>query len=268
MKKFQGMLLACDMDGTLLDSNRQISANNKQALCHFTEEGGRFVLATGRAFPAVRPYLTQLPCNAPYILLNGSLIMDEQHAVLHCAGMPEETIALIDTILSEFSQLGCEIFLHDHILVRQMNEVTAHHMEVLNLSYSMVTQEELNGTADWCQINFTGEPAAMEGVRMFLKPYPQFFTASSLPTFCEVTRLHVHKGSALQQIAADCGIEKEHIFAVGDSYNDEMMLRAAQIGFAPSNAEDGILKAADVIVSDNNQDAIADVIDYLEAHLC
>ncbi len=77
MKKFEGMILACDMDGTLLDNNRQISTRNQQALCYFTQEGGRFSLATGRAPQAIERYIPQLPFNAPYSLLNGSLILDE-----------------------------------------------------------------------------------------------------------------------------------------------------------------------------------------------
>ena len=81
MKKFEGMILACDMDGTLLDDDREISQENEQALCYFTEEGGRFTLATGRAPHAIEPYISQLPFNAPYSLLNGSLILDETHHV-------------------------------------------------------------------------------------------------------------------------------------------------------------------------------------------
>lgn len=60
MNKFEGMLLACDMDGTLLDSSRRISERNERALRYFTEEGGRFSLATGRA-PGANP---QLPAAA------------------------------------------------------------------------------------------------------------------------------------------------------------------------------------------------------------
>ena len=105
MKKFEGMILACDMDGTLLDDDREISQENEQALCYFTEEGGRFTLATGRAPHAIEPYISQLPFNAPYSLLNGSLILDETHHVLHCAGMPESTKDLIQTTLSEYTYI-------------------------------------------------------------------------------------------------------------------------------------------------------------------
>lgn len=46
MKKFKGMLLACDMDGTLLDDSKQIPAENLRALQYFTKQGGRLSLAT------------------------------------------------------------------------------------------------------------------------------------------------------------------------------------------------------------------------------
>ena len=53
MKKFKGMLLACDMDGTLLDDSKQIPAENLRALQYFTKQGGRLSLATGRSPHAI-----------------------------------------------------------------------------------------------------------------------------------------------------------------------------------------------------------------------
>ena len=77
MKKFKGMLLACDMDGTLLDDSKQIPAENLRALQYFTKQGGRLSLATGRSPHAIGIYIDQLPVNAPYSVMNGSLICDE-----------------------------------------------------------------------------------------------------------------------------------------------------------------------------------------------
>ena len=49
MKKFQGMLLLSDMDGTILNDKKEISQENKDAVRYFTENGGYFSLATGRS---------------------------------------------------------------------------------------------------------------------------------------------------------------------------------------------------------------------------
>jgi len=265
MKKFEGMLLASDMDGTLLDSNREISATNLKAIHRFVDGGGRFALSTGRAPGAILEYTDKLPFNAPYSLLNGSLIMDEHHNVLYCSGMPENTKEIIALALEHFPKLCCEIFVRDKIVICQMNEVSQYHMEMLHLNYSLASQDELGATHDWCKINFTGFPPLIEELKEFLNPYrDKFSMATSLPTFWEVTASGVHKGSALKWIAEKCSIDPEKVFAIGDSCNDETMLKTAHLSFAPANSDECILDIADVKVSSNNENAVAEAIDYLE----
>ncbi len=261
MNKFEGMLLACDMDGTLLDSNRKISKENLEALERFTGGGGLFSIATGRHPNAIKEYIDKLPFNAPYSLLNGSLIMDKNHKPIHSAGMPECTIEMLESALERFSELCCEIYMKDKILIRNMNLVSETHMEVLKLEHEKVSREELGDTQEWCKINFLGLPPLMSRVKKFLEPYKgRFSMASSLPTFWEVIAAGVNKGSALKWIAEECGIPDENVCAIGDSYNDEPMLRAAHTSFAPSNAEEGILKTASVKVCSNNESAVAEAI--------
>lgn len=267
MKKFDGVLLACDMDGTLLDNDRQISDANLQALRYFTEQGGLFSLATGRAYAAVTDYLDLLPINAPYNLLNGSLILDAQSKLLHCAGMPEQTPALMEQVLSEFPQIGCEVFLPNHIFVCRMSAETEHHMRVLHLKYTCVSPSELPNPAHWCQINFTGSASEVADVRTFLAPFADTFSAvCTMPTFCEVTRNGISKGTAMMQIAADCMVLPNKIYAVGDSDNDLSMLQNAAIAFVPENSTPDILQHATIRVRDNDHDAVAHVIEYLDKY--
>ena len=268
MRKFENILLACDMDGTLLDSKRAISAKNQQALQYFTEQGGLFSLATGRAPGAVQPYFDVLPINAPYSLLNGALICGVKHNVLACAGMPEKTKDLIEAAVTNFPEIGCEIFDSEHIYIRQMSDVTETHLKTLQLSYVPVTQEELTGTDSWCKINLTSSPEVLESVRAFLQPYSdEFCMASSMPMFLEITEKRVHKGTALQKIASLCGIPHESTYAIGDSFNDEMMLRTAYKSFAPQNADQGILAIANIVVRENDSDAVAAAIEWLDGSL-
>ena len=268
MKKFENMILGCDMDGTLLDSEKRISARNEEALRYYAEQGGRFSLATGRAPGGIRQYLHQMPMNAPYSLLNGSLFLNEQHEIIRCAGMPEETKELIHATLSNFSQIGCEIYVGSEVYITQFSEETQRHMEMLDLNYHMVDLSELPDTDNWGKVNFTAKDVGLiQQVKEFLVPYQErFCMATSLPTFWEVTTLGVNKGSALQSIAQDCKIPSDRIFAVGDSYNDEQMLAVAHLGFVPENADRDILEKADIVVRSNDDDAVAAVIEYLDAH--
>lgn len=66
------------------------------------------------------------------------------------------------------------------------------------------------------------------------------------------------------QIAADCMVLPNQIYAVGDSDNDLSMLQNAAIAFVPENAVLDILQHAFVRVRDNNHDAVAHVIEYLD----
>ena len=71
-----GILLASDMDGTLLDSRKRLSQANQSALENFVAAGGWFTVATGRMETSVKRYLPVLPLNAPAILYNGAVIYD------------------------------------------------------------------------------------------------------------------------------------------------------------------------------------------------
>lgn len=267
MKKFEGMLLSCDMDGTLLDDNKQIPPDNIRALRYFTEQGGRLSLATGRSPYAVDSYVAQLPVNAPYSVMNGSLICDPHGQTMYCAGMPPQAKQMVECVLLNNSQYGCEIFTAETALIRQMSDYTLHHMRKLHLNYTMLSdaQFEASSTEQWCTVNFTGKPEQMTALENALSVrYPGVFDiTSSIPTFCEITAAGVNKGSALRYIAAHTA-EITRIFAIGDSFNDESMLREAEISFAPANAEHAVQQMADVVVSTNNHRAMADVIEYLE----
>ena len=72
MGAFSGYYLYCDLDGTLFDDDKNVSAENRAAIETFVREGGRFGVATGRAPSIIGAIERELPVNAPCILLNGA----------------------------------------------------------------------------------------------------------------------------------------------------------------------------------------------------
>lgn len=255
------------MDGTLLNDKREISRENIQALQYFTQNGGYFSLATGRTRPATEAYRSLLPCNAPGVYLNGAILCDENAGtVIHMEGLDVRAKDLARAVIQEFPHIGVEVFLLNKSYVCNMNEITRQHFHNLDIPYATLTLDEIpEPPAYWGKINFTGEPEQMPPVHKFIKPMEQFYNLTfSTAIFYEMTYKNGHKGDGVRKVAEYLGIKPELVCAVGDSQNDLPMLQEAGISFAPANGRSNILESVDVIVSDNNHDALKDVVQYLD----
>lgn len=79
-------------------------------------------------------------------------------------------------------------------------------------------------------------------------------------TSLEVTPLGISKGTGLADLCEVLGVSIEEAIGVGDAFNDVPMLEMAGLGVAMGNSNEAALKAADVVVGDNDHDGIAEVI--------
>ncbi len=89
-------LVAIDLDGTLLNSEKEISLRNKQALMAAKQEGVKVVICTGRPLAAIGPYLEELGLQdeGDYsITFNGGLVQkNDTGAIIEKTLMPLEAI--------------------------------------------------------------------------------------------------------------------------------------------------------------------------------
>lgn len=267
MGKFDGILLASDMDGTLLNDNRVIDSGNIAALNYFTQNGGSFALATGRTRPATDAYRSLLPCNAPGVYLNGAILCDERdNTVIYMEGLDERAKELARNVMRQFPFIGVEVFLLDRSYVCNMCETTRTHFRNLDISYTQMALDDIpEPVAQWGKINFTGTPEQVELVREHIKPMQEYYNLTfSMPVFYEMTCKGGHKGDGVKRAADFLGVRPEYICTVGDSDNDLPMLKNAGISFAPNNARAYVLEAVDVTVPDNNHNALQGVVEYLD----
>ena len=267
MGKFDGILLASDMDGTLLDDNRTIGRETIAALEYFTENGGYFSLATGRTRPATAAYRRLLPCNAPGVYLNGAILCDEStQEIVYMEGLDDRAKELARAVMQRFPHIGIEVFLLDHSYVCNMNEITREHFIHLDIPYEEIALDAIPEPCEqWGKINFTGTHEQMEPVRAFVDPMKAHFNLTfSTPVFYEMTCKGGHKGDGVRRLAQYMNVKPELVCTVGDSQNDLPMLEQAGISFAPANARSYVLEIADVVVPDNNHDALKGVVEYLD----
>ena len=267
MGKFDGILIASDMDGTLLNDNHGIDSGNIDALRYFTENGGYFALATGRTRPATEAYRQILPCNGANVYLNGAIVCDERdNSLVFMEGLDDRAKAVAKQIMKEYPHIGIEVFLLNHSYVCNMCEVTRVHFKNLDIPYTIIDIDDIpEPTHLWGKINFTGETEQVEEVRRELKEMEQYYNLTfSTPVFYEMTCKGGHKGDGVQRLADYLGIRPENVCVAGDSQNDIPMLCMAGTSFVPSNGRPDALEHADVVVADNNHNALRDAVEYLD----
>lgn len=267
MGKFDGVLLASDMDFTLLSTDATISRKNIEALEYFTQNGGSFALCTGRTRPATEQYRKLLPMRGPSVYLNGALIVDEStQTMVHMDGMNDHAREVAQEVMKHFPKVGVEVFLYDKSYVCQMNQTTKEHFAHLKIPYERIALDDIpESTALWGKINFTGPHDYMEGVHEFLRPEEENYNLTySTPVFYEMTLKGGDKGTGVLRAAKLFGIAPEHIYTVGDNFNDLPMLEAAQLAFVPKNGAEDALRLADVVVGSNDEHAVRDVVQYLD----
>ena len=263
MRRFEKVLLASDMDGTLLNSSRLVSRENREALRWFTEQGGHFCVATGRAVEVTVMYFNDYPVNAPYVCLNGALVYAPDGTLLRHNAMPAETPALLEAAREVYPGIGVEVYVKEKAFILHDHPMTQHHFKILGIEPPRRALSELPPCTEWSKMNLTGEPEKIALVQKRLEEFSgQFSTASAMPIFCEVTAANATKGEAVAQAAQLCGIAPENVFVAGDSANDLSMVRKFY-AFAPENSEECVLQAANEVVCDNDHYAVAAMIEAL-----
>lgn len=277
MGKFSGVLLASDFDNTLTDSMGALRAGvdipplaprNREALEYFTAEGGLFSVATGRALPAIAPYLPQLPVNAPCVVGNGAGIYDfAQQRYLVTAFLAETAKPHLQEVMDAFPTLGIELYLQDsRTCALRVNDYIRAHFHLTRAAYV-----EVDGLDE---VEFPISKALFEAERPLLDEVVAFLDSRSWKTACEycfsadhlleLTAPGATKGGMVLRLADLLGVKRENIYCAGDHGNDLSMLAVAAEGFAPANAIDAVRSSGATLVCAAAEGAMAEIIALLD----
>ncbi|HHW00770.1 MAG TPA: HAD family phosphatase [Clostridiaceae bacterium] len=265
---FKGILLVCDMDGTLLDSKKQISRQNREAVKYFVEKGGRFTIATGRMDLGIAQYMPQLPVNAPVILYNGSLIYDfDKKERLWYKLLPTDVRNVLIHLMEKFPQMGIEVFHGGQMILLKENDITDMHLKRAEFFPRRATIEEVPD--GWYKVILAWEHEKLEEVEKYIleniiNEESPFYVVYSEPFFLEILSKEASKGRALKELIQMLQISRSKVIAVGDNMNDIDMIEVAGIGIAVENAHEQLKKVADYCFPDNDNHAVSKIVEWLD----
>lgn len=268
-------MIACDMDGTLLNSENQLSEANRMAVLAAQRSGIRFVVATGRGRQNVIDLLQKKDIQCGSILLNGAVYMDEQQQQLFSLPLSKSAANKAYQVFHKyelFSRIFCEDgFYSEAKKVRLMHDMLArlgldHEFSEEEL-YTMAEEDDFIGITKpliaWEETLNQQHIYKLEAFRygspnleMVCKELAQIddiAVTSSFANNIEVTNILAQKGQMLEKVAAHYGLMHSEVMVIGDSMNDLSMFRSFSNSVAVANADIEVRKAASQITDSNDR---------------
>lgn len=263
-------LLAADMDGTLLNAQKQISPPDAAAVNRALSLGKVVVFATGRCPGELRPFFPLFPRMRYVLCESGALVYDRlEERVLHRQSFSD---ALVDTLSRRLAgrDIMPQILLDgeavmnrddvDHLAHFQM----AHYEEHFRANGVLVDdvwayRSRRGGAVDkLCLYHTTAQER--EQTRHALRDL-NLTVADAEQTSLELSPLGVSKGRGLRLLCEHLRIPLEETIAIGDSYNDLELLSTAGLALCVGNAVEAVRAVSAAQVADNDHCGVAEAVE-------
>ncbi len=271
MRLFEGCLLACDVDGTLI-SEGVIPERNIEKIKYFLNEGGAFSLATGRTPSAVNPILRALGEVSPSVMANGGVIYDfKNKKALFSIKIPKEDRFVLENILDKFEGVAAEVHIGELVYGFNDNNESRDHEEFEEFGLERCSFDEMCDMDFEKIIFFAPDDKVFDEVWEYvgsLNISSRFIKTSAFikgrkRNYIELVPKGVSKALTVEKLREILSVKEGGCFAMGDYYNDVEMLKVADISAVPKETPEDIKEIATVVVGEVKNGAVADFIDYL-----
>jgi Cof subfamily protein (haloacid dehalogenase superfamily) len=260
-------ILALDLDDTLLRSDLSISYRTRNAIKQTAQMGVTVVLASGRIHAAMDHFsrLLGLHERPGYLICNNGALILETHTgnIVHEAKLEKDTLMAVCN-LADAEGFALQMYDNDIMYVSRHNEYSSIDQKTTGLR-QVVVENFRDMVGDGCyKLIIPGSPELLKYIEIIIRTYlGQSLTIFfSHPYFLELLPGDTDKGTALAKVAGILNVKQQETIAIGDSMNDEAMIRWAGIGVAMANGDERIKSMADLVTEHtNDEDGVAEVIE-------
>lgn len=258
-----------DIDGTLLNSNHQITEETKKAILKVVNNNIPFILVSARMPCGVIHLQQTLSVNSPIICYSGALILgpdndNGEKPIIDSISLLQTDVQEMYKIVSElYSPINFSLYSHDQWVVSdRQNEWVLQEQEITNISpiqRQLPSFIEENHDIHKCLC--MGEPQLINQLESTLKDkFPNLTIYKSKDTYLEIMSGNASKSNAIKKLENLYQITNQEIMAIGDNFNDMDMLKYAGLGVAMGNAPEEVKKIADEVTLSNNEDGLKHIL--------
>ena len=261
-------LIACDLDETLLTSDKTVSKENIEAIQKAEEAGIKFVVATGRAIEDVKPTLEaidQAGQEDEYaISFNGGAITENsENEFLFTTPLSFEFANKLYQRGQEYD-VSVHVYTKDTIYIYNLSDEERAHLEP-EIKVTEIFDKDLRFLKDQeiMKIIFMNEDHNyLEQIESDLSVMLTNKDVSySSNRYLEFNQKGANKGTALEYLAAHLGIEMSETMVIGDNFNDHSMFKVARLSVGVENMRPELRDEVDYITeATNDEHAVAEAI--------
>ncbi len=260
MNKYK--MLCLDIDGTLLNSQHQITEQTKIAISKVTKEQNLPVILVSARMPQGIFFLAkQLEIDTPIICYSGALIIDHHHNILLNNYIEVSYIKKLYSIVKKY-KICISLYKDDEWYSEGQDKWIEQEEVITNLTASICDYQKL--FVEWrdegCnKILCIGNEEEIVSLKNELINtfHEDLNIYLSKPTYLEIMPKNSSKTLAIAVLLEKYNVDRTALMVIGDNYNDINMIEYAGLGIAMGNAPDAVKYYADTITTSNDEDGVA-----------
>jgi len=262
-------LIAFDMDGTLLDSDKKLRPESLAAIHRAVQAGKIVALSTGRCLPELKAFRHVLSDVRYFICVSGALVVENPswNTIYESTISPD----CVEELFHRTKDEDLMIHIHSTDSVVQSScaqDMSKYNMGVYQKMFDDITYQPENIKDYYSsshipvyKFNFyCQDENQRQRVKAAISDMPLSFSYSEITSY-ECSPALTTKGSGLIKLCEHLRIPLDRTIAVGDADNDLDILKTAGLAIAMGNSNQRVLEISDVIVNDNDHDGCVQAID-------
>lgn len=283
------MLIALDMDGTLLNEDGIISPGNREAIVHAQSLGHIVAIASGRSYMDAERQLRLADLKCPIVSLNGAAVTLPAGMIVASKPLVKENLIPVLRWMSEIPELYYEIYTEDNVYVELNKRVRLEKLALMDetgvpenvkwlikllvekqFQQAAVTyvesMEEIWSKEDnviYKALAFSFSPDLLKEASTRFASIPEVIVTASHENNLEINHREATKGNGVTLLASHYGIPMSEVAVMGDSYNDLPMFEVAGYRIAMDNAASILKETSDYITCSHEEDGVAEGIKHL-----
>lgn len=257
-------LIACDLDGTLLDTNKNVSDDNQNTIKSLKKS--LFVISTGRPLAGITYLNDMLNLNREgcySICYNGAVIINNHtKEIISSSTIPYSYIIEVFEFAKKYNLNFHAFNSSGDLLTNEKNEYTAVEEKINKIEAQVIDFYKLDNHTEFIKCMIVSSKENLDNVidKIPSSLSDKMNVSRSSNIFLEFQSFDSNKGLGLKKLAQYLNIDIKNTMAIGDQDNDRPMFEVAGISVLMENGNMDLKEYADFITTSNDSSGVANAI--------